>query len=303
MELKTRQSLTAYGFLSPTFLLFGIFLLFPVLLGFLLAFKEITVLNIRTTGDLVHFVFHDYVGLRNFSDALTNPVFYTAFKNTLIYTAVMVPFSVFGALFLAALIQPLNEKAQIFFRSAYYLPSITSAVVISMIWRWVLEPDKGLLNLALGLVGIEGPNWLGDPNFALGSVILAGSLYAPGFGVLVYTVALRRIPIEVKDSGRIDGAKLFERWFYIYMPLLKPTTLYLMVINTILSFQTFTQVYILTRGGPGDSTMTLLYHIYDLAFVQAGRKGEAAAVALVLFVLVAVLASIEFRLMRSEVQY
>lgn len=303
MRLSTRRYFWAYLFIAPNLAIFAVFMLLPVILAFLLAFKEFSILRFDTWTDWKNFFLQDYVGWRNFWDALYNPVFAIALRNTLFYTVVMVPGSVILSLILAALITPLNEKAQTFFRSAYYLPGMTSAVIISLVWRWMFEPESGLLNLILGVFSIQGLDWLGSPDTALRSIILTGLVYAPGFGVILYTASINRIPEELHDAARIDGASSLQRWLYVVVPLLKPTTLYLTVMNTIWSFQVFTNIYIMTRGGPGDSTTTLVYHIYDLAFSQVGRKGEAAAVSLILFILVAAFAAIQFRLMRSEMEY
>jgi multiple sugar transport system permease protein len=303
MNPHKNERFWAYAFLSPVLILFGLFLLLPVLLAVLFAFKDITVLRFQGAGDFLRFLFSDYVGWRNFSDALDNPVFYTALKNTFLYTAVMVPLSVSISLVLATLASRLGRRLQRVFVSAYYLPGIFSAVVLAMVWRWLMEPDKGLLNLALNLVGVDGPNWLGNPHLAIWSIVLVGAMYAPGFGVLLYTAAIGRIPIEMEEAVRMDGANSLQRWIHIVLPVLKPTTLYLVVMNTIWSFQVFTSIYIMTRGGPGDSTMTLVYHIYDLAFEQAGRKGEAAAVALILVAMMALVTALQFRVMRSSTEY
>jgi len=303
MRTSSRKSLWGYLFIAPHLSLFLVFLFLPVLLAFLLAFREVSVIRFEGSADFFRFLVSDYIGWRNFSDAFAEPVFYSALRNTLLYTLVMVPLSVGLSLLLALLIIPLNERLQGLFRGAYYLPSMFSGVILALLWRWIYEPKNGILNLALDALGVQGPNWLGDPKIALASILVSAAVYAPGLGVIIYSAAISRIPDELLEAAHMDGASTLQKWRSVVIPLLKPTTLFLVVINTIWSFQVFTSIYIMTRGGPGDSTTTLVYFIYDLAFKQVGRKGEAAAVSFILFAMVAIVAFIQFRMLRSEAEY
>lgn len=284
--LKDRHS---YFFIAPALLLFLVFVFIPVGYSVLLAFQEFGIWG------------NEWVGLDNFRWVFQDDIFWLAAKNTLIYTLVMVPQNVLVALTLASLIQPLSNKAQTFFRAAYYLPGVTSAVVIAMVWRWLYDVNYGLLNYLLSLVNIAPLPWLVDPGIALGSIILMSFLAAPGAGIITYLAAMNGIPESYYEAARIDGAGRLAQWWQITVPLVKPTTLYLLIMNTIYSFQVFTQVWVMTQGGPGYSTMTLVTLIYDN--FKRFDYGVASAQALVLFVIIMFFAVIQFRMSKSDVEF
>lgn len=298
MKLETRRKLWGLFFAGPNLVLFLLFVVVPVLGAFLLAFEDY---------QLGRGIFRSpWVGLSNFADLFTNPVFSEDFRvalvNTGIITLVLVPVNILLALGIAALIFPLGPRAQNFFKSAFYLPGIISAVIIAMIWQWMFAEHNGLINLTLGALGLHPVAWFSQRWNAVATIILQSIPYAPGGGIILYLAALGRVPPELTEAAAIDGANTFQRWRAVVLPLLKPTTLYLVVISTIESFKIFTPVYVMTRGRPANQSTSLVYEIYQNAF-DSSEFGLASAEAIVLFAIVVVFAIVQFKFLRSDEEY
>jgi multiple sugar transport system permease protein len=234
--------------------------------------------------------------------SLQDFVFSSAIRNTLVYTAVTVTTNILIGLVLASLIRPLNAWTQTFFRAAYYLPTVVSAVIIGIIWRWIYNTQWGLLNYLGGLVGLAPVRWLSDPDIAFNSVILQRMLTIPATAIILYSAAIASIPKDLYEAAEMDGASSVRKWWNITIPLVQPTTLFLVVLYTIASFEVFDLIYVLVPSGVGNSTQVIVTQIYQNAFVQF-KYGIAAAQAFVLFVMVAAVAAVQFRLLRSDVQY
>ncbi len=284
----------AYLALAPVFIIFGVFVVVPIILSVVIAFEQYE--------PLLGIFRSPFVGFRNFVDVIRDESFRVALKNTFLYTLVKVPWNVSVALILASLLYPLSKRAQSFYRAAYYLPGVASAVVISMIWRWIFDPTFGLANLLLTRLGLPPQPWLTSPSTAFPSIILSDIIMAPGSGVILYLATMGRIPKSVIESARIDGASGIKTWWYVIVPLLAPTTLFMLVVNTIGSFQVFTKVYILTKGGPGYATNTLVFSIYKRAFEDL-LFGMASAEALILFAIIGVFSFFQFRMFSKELEY
>lgn len=278
-----------YLFLLPKLIVFLIFVALPVLWALIISFQEYGIFETS------------WVGLTNFIDIFRGDLFYIALWNTFRYTIVVVPSQVVIALILASLINPLNKKAQSFFRGAFYLPTVTSVVVISMVWRWIYN-SKGLMNYLLALFNIDAVNWLGSSNLALTAIIMMSVLTPPGVGVILYLANMGSIPESLFEAARIDGAGPFKAWLKITLPLVKPTTFYLAILGTIGSFQVFTKVLLLTDGGPGYATTTLVHLIYNSAF-RDFDFGFAAAQAVILFVIVLIFSFIQRKFLSSDIEY
>jgi multiple sugar transport system permease protein len=282
-----------YLFVFPSLITFSVFILAPVIWSLLISFQ-----NYRLNGDST------WVGFDNYVLAFTTQsgVFTTALINTLIYTAVTVTANILIGLTLAALIQPLGKYAQTFFRAAYYLPAVTSAVIIAMIWRWMFNTQWGFLNFLLGLIGLGPVKWLSDPDIALPSIILSTVLTVPATAVVLLSAAISSVPKDYYEAADLEGAGPIRKWWSITLPLIKSTTLYLVVLYTIASFEVFERIYILVPSGVGNSTQTIVTQIYQNGFQQF-RYGLAAAQAFILFILTAIVAVVQFRFLRSDVEY
>lgn len=279
-----------YLFVAPSFALFGIFFLVPVIWGGYLSFLNYQVFE------------KQWVGLENYFQLFQDSLFWTALKNTALYTLGVVPLWLGKALIISALIFPFAKPIQTFFKAAFYLPHVTSAVIISMVWLWIFNPPFGLLNYLLGLFGLPPWAWLGDTRTALLSIVLMQVVMGAGSSIVLITAAMGSIPYHLYEAAYLDGATKVQTFFRITIPLLRPTLLYLLVMGTISSFQVFTNVYLMTQGGPQFATTTLVYLIYDTAFKQF-NFGLASAQAVVLFAIVFVLALVQFKWLGQEVEY
>jgi multiple sugar transport system permease protein len=280
----------SYFFILPSMVLFFIFIGYPVLQALAFAFQKV---DLRGAS---------WVGLKNFQDLGSSKLFWDTMRHTLIYAVAVVAAWITSSLIVAALIQPLSNRIQSLFRAAFYLPNVISIVIISFVWIWIFEPDYGFFNFLLGLVGIPRVLWLQNPDLALWSIVLSTVLIVPGTGVVLYSAAIGAIPRELYEAAEVEGANAVQKWFSITIPLLKPTTLYLMVIYTIAGFQIFERVYIMTGGGPINSTTTIVQLIFQTAFSDF-NYGRASAEALILFAIIATFSFIQFRFLSTDVEY
>jgi multiple sugar transport system permease protein len=292
-----RRHGSGYLFVAPSMLFFAIFIFVPLGWSFLLSFQDF---GLRRT---------EWVGLENYAAVLANPVFRQAALNTVIYSIFTVAVWVTVAMVLATLIHPLPPRLRTFFRAAYYLPAVTSAVFIALVWRWILNANPwGLANYALSVFGLGPVGFISDPspfagaNVALWSVILSSVLTIPAVGVVLYSAALSGIPADLYEAADVEGASAFAKFRYVTVPLLKPVTLYVAVIYTIAAFEVFERVYVMTGGGPGYATHTIVYLIFRTAF-RFGEYGPASAQAFLLFLVIAAISVIQFRAFRSDVEY
>lgn len=292
MPAALRRHGWSYLFVLPTFSLFVVFTLLPVLQAFVLSLQSATVVG------------GEWIGFENYATLADDPVFRQALGNTVLFTVVVVGAQIFLALVVASLIQPLGHRHQTFYRALFYLPLVNSAILVAMVWRWIFNPNPfGLANTALATVGLGPFLWIGSSDQALLAVILSAVLTIPGGGVVLYSAAMNSLPRELYEAAEVEGAGWFTKWWRITVPLLKPTTLYLVVIYTILAFQVFERVYVMTNGGgPNNATITIVQLIYSTAF-QFGRYGLASAMAVVLFLMAVAVAVLQFRSLRSDVEY
>ncbi len=285
-----RQDLTAYLFILPHFIFFLVFFLVPVVGAVTLAFMEYLPNSQR------------FVGLENFRAVFADPLFLTALKNTAVYTLFVVLFWLGKALLVAYLLDPLSKTTQTFFKSAFYLPSVTSGVIISLIWLWIFNPTFGLLNAALRVFGMEPVAWLGDTRTALPALIFMHVIMGGGSSIVLLSAALARIPRELYETALLDGASRLQVFRNVIVPLIQPTLLYLVVTGTINTFQVFESVYVMTQGGPQFATTTVVYLIYETAFVRF-QLGAASAQAMILFLLTFMLAAVQFKWLGRSVEY
>ena len=292
MRAALRRHGWLYLFVLPTFALFVVFTLLPVLQAFALSLQSARIAS------------SEWVGLQNFVTLAEDPVFRQALGNTVLYSLVVVAAQLTLALVVASLIQPLGQKSQTFYRALFYLPLVNSAILVAMVWRWIFNPNPyGLANTVVGALGFEPFRWIGSSDEALAAVILSAVLTIPGGGVVLYSAAMSSLPRELYEAAEVEGAGPFTKWWYITVPLLKPTTLYLLVVYTILAFQVFERVYVMTNGGgPNNATITIVQLVYSTAF-QFGRYGLASAMAVVLFIMAVAVAVVQFRSLRSDVEY
>ena len=288
-ELKS--NLFSYVIVSIVLIHFLIFKIIPFIGTFVLSF-----LDYRFIGK------SKFIGLKNWSEMFNDPVFYKSLWNTLLFTIYYVLPTLVLGLILALLINYRNKKTTIF-KIVYFLPVVTSFVVVAGIWKWIFTSyENGIANYFLKLFRVPPQRFLADTKAAL--LVLAGlSIFKVAGSVMIYYYGgLKQIPESLYEAAEIDGATGLKKFFHITLPLLKPTTLYVAIMTTIGSFQIFDSAYLLTGGGPNYSTTTIVYYIYQQAFVQS-RLGYASALSFVLFIIILVISILQKKTIGGDASY
>jgi multiple sugar transport system permease protein len=269
---------------------FALFSLFPLVASVALSFFEWSPL----TPDRAAFV-----GVEHYARALGEPRFWGALRNTLVFVVGTIPVTTALALGLALLVRrPLPASLRTLFRAGFFVPSVVSMVVISLIWKNLYSPFGGL-NRVLELLGLPAQRWLLDPDLALPAIMAMDVWASAGYYMVLYLAGLETIPDELYEAAELDGAGFWGRLRHVTWPGLKPMTLFILVVNTMRSFQIFVEVLVMTGGGPMRATETVVLYLYDAAFHHF-RMGYASAVAYLLFAILAVFSLIELRWLRSE---
>ena len=291
---RWHEDLVGWAFAAPFVILFAVFLAFPILASLGLSF---TSFGLR---DLQNPVGATFVGLQNYTDLLGDPKFWKSLLNTVYFVVVGVPLTlVFGLLIANALNRGVT-RFRTAFRVGYYLPVITSIVAIAVVWRFLLNPDVGLVNMLLGALGIQGPAWLADPVLAMPSIIAMAVWRNLGFAMIVFLAGLQAIPAVLYEAASMDGAGRWQSFRFVTMPMLRPTILFMTVITTIGYLQLFEEPFVMTAGGPLDATLSVTMYMYLQGFTFF-HQGYASAVAYVLFVIVAFVAFLQFKFLRLDV--
>ena len=273
-RLHARRVLHAYLFIAPVIVLFGIFRVVPAIQTLLYSFYKVELLRGRFT----------FIGLENFFALLTDEIFRKATVNTLIYVAAIVPISAALGLILAVLFNARFHLKE-FFKAVYFAPMVTSTVAAAMVWWWLYNPQFGLFNVLLRLIRIPDQPWLMSSHMALPSIIIFSIWKTLGYNMIIYLAGLQAIPQQFYEAATIDGASPFKRFWRISVPLLAPTTTFILIYNGILAFQVFDQVFVLTGGGPANSTNVVVLDLYRQAF-ERYNFGYASAEAMILFVFI-----------------
>lgn len=289
LSLKHREALEAWLFVSPIVTGFLIFFVGPLVAVVFYSMTEWNLLTQQAT----------FVGMRNYVDALTqNPDFWHVIRNSLIFAAGLVPLNMALALCLAlALSRPF--LGVVFFRTIFFAPVITSAVAWAIVWKFLLQGENGFVNQMLAIIGIDGPNWLRDPNWAMVAVIFTRVIKMVGLNMILYIAALQSVPRDYEEAARLEGASGWQIFWSITWPLLAPTTLVIMIITMIGSFKVFDHIYLMTNGGPENGTLVLAFYIYEQGF-KFFNTGYASALAMIMFVIVLVLTILQLLLRRKE---
>ncbi len=289
---QRRRYIQAYLFIAPLVISFAIFRLYPAFQTLRYSFYQVELLKQKTT----------WVGMENFLGLFEDEIFIRSFINTLKYCLYMVPISAVIGLVLAVF---LNVKFRLsnFFKAVYFSPYITSAVAAAMVWWWLYNPQFGLFNAALKLLHLPPQSWLTSSRQALISVIIFSIWKIVGYNIIIFIAGLQTIPDVYYEAATIDGAGPFTRFFRITLPLLVPTTTFILIYNTILAFQVFDQIFVLTGGGPAHASTVVVLELYQQAFLKY-RFGYAAAMAMVLFVCILAITLVQYVISeRKEVVY
>ncbi|MGO2099771.1 carbohydrate ABC transporter permease [Vagococcus salmoninarum] len=291
-KLKMRETMVSYLFLAPVLIFFLVFVLTPMVMGFVTSFFNYTM------NDFTFIGFDNYV--RMFKDV----VFMKSLVNTLVIVVGSVPIVVIFSLFVASQTYERHVFTRTFFRSVFFLPVVTGSVAVTVVWKWIYDPMSGILNYVLKETGVIEQNisWLGDKQWALLAIIVILLTTSVGQPIILYIAAMGNIDTSLVEAARIDGATENQVFWKIKWPSLLPTTLYIAIITTINSFQCFALIQLLTSGGPNYSTSTLMYYLYEKAF-KLSEYGYANTMGVFLAVLIALISFAQMKILGNDVEY
>jgi multiple sugar transport system permease protein len=290
LSLAGQEELIGYLFILPSLLGFIVFLVVPMIASLGISFYDWELLSPP-----------QFVGLKNFSTLLTDRVFRDVVVNTVYYTFGLVPLNLLVSLGLALWLNT-RLRGLVLYRSAFFLPVVTVTVAVALIWRWMYEPRAGIIDTVLRAVGLPGPTWLGDPQWAMPAIIIMSVWKGFGYNMVLFLAGLQGIPVSLYEAAMIDGANAWQRFWQITLPLLSPMVFLAVVLTVISSFQVFDQAYVMTNGGPAGATNTIVLYIYQNGF-QFFRMGYASAIAWVLFGVIFIFTLFQMRLQGRWVQY
>ncbi len=289
---KYRDNVSGLLFLLPTLVFFITFVLYPMLKGIYLSFFRFRGRNIS------------FIGMDNYKNLLTDKVFIKSLTNTTLITGIAVPIVIVFALFVAINIYNKNATIRSFFRGVFYIPAISSVVSITVVWAWIYHPQYGILNYVLKSANILNQNvdWLGSNKTALFAIIAILVTTSVGQPIILYVAALGNVSKEYIEAATVDGASKWTIFTQIIWPLIMPTTLYVVVVTTINSFQIFALIQLLTAGGPNYGTSTIMYLVYTKAIVE-GRFGISSAMGVILALVIGAISLIQFKFFSTDVEY
>ncbi len=285
--MKKNDVLWGYFFILPSLLIIGLFLIYPLIQTFVISLFHA---NLDT---------FDFVGVRNYAGLLHDKVFNVSLFNTFFYVLLIVPMVVVMALVIAALMQGLHEKGKSLFRLVYYLPVVSTPVVVAMVWNWMYQPSFGIINYLLHFVGLGPYTFFSDQTTGVICLSFIVITWMVGQPVILYLASMDAIPGDLFSAAQIDGANRIQMFFKITVPLIVHTTLLIVITSTIGAFQVFVVILLITGGGPFHGTESLVFTIYQTAFVSFDY-GKACAQSVVLFLIILAIALIQFRLLRTD---
>lgn len=291
-KIRMRETIVSYCFLAPVLIFFAVFVLAPMVMGFITSFFNYTMTDF------------EFVGLDNYVRMFQDEVFLKSLRNTLIIVVGSVPIVVIFALYVASQTYERSAFTRSFFRCVFFLPVVTGTVAVTVVWKWIYDPLSGILNYILKTTNVIDQNisWLGDKRYALIAIIAILLTTAIGQPIILYIAAMGNIDKSLVEAARVDGATEFQVFWKIKWPSLLPTTLYIVVITTINSFQCFSLIQLLTNGGPNYSTTTIMYYLYEKAF-KLSEYGYANTMGVFLAALIGLISFAQFKLLGNDVEY
>jgi multiple sugar transport system permease protein len=292
-EKEKMKNGTAWTFVAPALFVIAVFFTLPVLAALLLSFTDFDLYALADIKNL------RFVGLRNYIDLLNTPLFWTSLLNTAYFVVLGVPLSIAASLGAALLLNSRLARCKGFFRTALFAPVVTTVVAVALIWRYLFHTRYGLINYALGLVGIGPIDWLGDPHWAMPAIVLFAIWKNFGYNMIILLAGLQGISQDVYEAARIDGASRWQQFRHITAPSLKPVLLLVAIITMAGYFQLFAEPYVMTRGDPLRSTVSVLYYLYEEGF-RWWNLGRASAIAFILFALILIVTRALLRATRAR---
>jgi multiple sugar transport system permease protein len=273
-----RRNLAAWAFAGPALIVIAVFFFLPVLAGFALSFTDFDIYALADLSNL------RFIGLANYIELLQTPLFWRALLNTLYFVAVGVPLSIAVSLGAALLLNSRLARFKPFFRTALFAPVVTTLVAVAIVWRYLLHTRTGLINHALAWFGLGPVDWLGDPAWAMPAIILFAVWKNFGYNMIIFLAGLQSIPADQYEAARIDGASALQQFRHVTLPALAPVILLVSVLTMAGYFQLFAEPYVMTQGGPLQSTVSVLYFMYEEGF-KWWNLGFASAIAFMLFII------------------
>lgn len=291
LSLRGKEARTGYLMILIPLISLGVFMYYPIIRSFFISFFNWSLLGDPT-----------FVGWQNYKDLFHDEVFLASLKNTFVWVIIYVPMSVITS-FLIALLLDRPLKASGFFRTLFYVPVITPIVVVALLFVWIYNTDYGILNYIIYALFHVGPvGWLTDPNISLFSIALMSVWKWAGYNMLIFLAALQGIDNSLYEAAELDGINPWTKLIYIKLPLIMPSIYFVMLTCVIDAFQIFTEVYIMTKGGPGYSTYTVAYYLWSCAF-KYGKMGYACAMAVFMFIIILAVTLVQNKIMDRRVQY
>ena len=289
-RLVLRETATSYLFLAPFMIFFVLFVVYPMFMCVYTSFFDATM----GKEDV-------FIGFQNYKTLFQDEVFWVALRNTMVIVLVSVPVTCAFSLWVASVISRMHVAATSLFRCIFYLPVVTGSVAVTMVWKWMYNNYYGIINYLGTQTGLldQNINWLGEPKFALGCIILILLTTSVGQPIVLYVSALDNVDKGMIEAAEVDGASRMQAFWKIKWPQMMPTTLYILVITTINSFQCFALIQLLTLGGPNNSTMTIMYYIYYNAF-KLYKYGYGNAMGVILAIIIAILSAVQFKLGKEK---
>lgn len=290
LTLRQKDAIAGYCFIAPALISLIVFMFYPIIASFVISAFDWGLLSAPT-----------FTGMKNYSDLFRDEIFLTALGNTLKWVVIYVPLSVVAS-FILALAMDMPIKGIGFFRTLFYMPVVAPLVVISLLFVWIYNEEFGVINYILSWFGIQPVGWLTDPRISLISIALMSVWKWAGYNMLIFLSALQGIPESLYEAAELDGITPWQKLIYIKIPLVMPAIYFVLLTCVIDAFQVFTEVYIMTAGGPGYSTHTVSYYLWASAF-KYSRMGFACAMAVVMFVIIMSVTLVQDKLMNKKVQY
>ncbi|HSL88174.1 MAG TPA: sugar ABC transporter permease [Ignavibacteriaceae bacterium] len=290
--MQSGNTKTAYFFLAPAVSAIFLFFFIPVIAAFLISFTDF---DIYTLGD---FSTLRFVGLDNYLNLFKDDLFWTALKNTFYFVIVAGPLSIMISLGAALLLSSKLVRFKAIFRLSYFLPVVTTLVAVAIVWRFIYHHNFGIMNYFIGFFGINPIDWLGDPFWAMPSIILMAVWKNFGYNMIIFIAGLQNIPEELYEAANIEGANAWQKFKSITIPMLAPTTVFISIITMIGFFQLFAEPYVMTQGGPLNSTLSIVQYMYQEGF-RWWNMGYSASIAFVLFFIIFIGTLIQFKVQKS----
>ena len=288
-----RYSTAGWAFAGPAMIMLSLFFFVPVLLAFALSLTDFDLYALANLDDL------RFIGFGNYAQLLQTPLFWKALGNTFYFVIVGVPLSIALSLGAALLLNGVASKLVGFFRTALFAPVVTTLVAVAVIWRYLLHTRYGMINYGLDHLGIDPVDWLGDPNWAMPAIILFAVWKNFGYNMVILLAGLQTIPKDLYEAARIDGANAWQQFVHVTIPGLGPMLLLVSILTMAGYFQLFAEPYVMTQGGPVESTVSVLYFMYEQGF-KWWNLGFASAVAFILFVIMFAITAVQYRFAKSR---